>query len=105
MIGQGAVCATFSELFPWPDAVIEVQPDGSDAVETLHRLGADPERLATISRTNAQQALLRHDWAYRWKEILQVAGLEPAPAMQAREERLKEIAQAVASTELERVAV
>ena len=92
MVGQAAVCPAYPDLFPWPEAVIEVRADGSDAADALSRLDADPGRIAAISRRNAQQALLRHDWVYRWKEILRVAGMEASAGMRAREERLKEMA-------------
>lgn len=96
MIGSAAVCERFRELFPWPDAVIELRPDGSDAEEILDHLDSDPGRLSAISQRNSQQALLRHDWMYRWKEILQVAGIEPSAGMREREARLKETAETAA---------
>ena len=77
-------------MFDWPDAVIEVQPDGSDVVEVLSKLAAQPETLDRISRRNASEVLRRHDWVYRWKQILAIAGLEPTPAMKAREAQLQE---------------
>lgn len=98
LLGQSPNSPSFSTMFPWPDAVIEIQPDGSDSMEVIARLEADPERLQGISQRNAGEALLRHDWAYRWKEILQLAGLEPLPAMAARERRLRELAESVLAT-------
>lgn len=92
MIGQQPNCETFKETFDWPDAVLPIQPDGSDVIELLTRLDSEPERTDAISRRNATGALLHHDWAYRWKEILRVAGLEPLPNMTARERRLKSLA-------------
>ena len=92
LIGQPPNCEAFRQTFPWHDVVIPVQPDGSDAVDVLGGLQADPERLDRISRRNTAEALLRHDWVYRWKEIFRVAGIEPSPGMLARERRLKELA-------------
>jgi hypothetical protein len=43
------------------------------------------------------EALLRHDWVYRWNEMLRVAGIEPSPRMAARERHLKDMADFVAS--------
>lgn len=105
MIGQAPNCDAFGEMFPWPDAVIPVKPDASDVIEVITQLEASPERTIAISRRNAAEALLRHDWAYRWKQILMVAGLEPLPAMHAREQRMKQLATiALSSTENEDVA-
>jgi hypothetical protein len=99
MIGQAADCEAFRELFPWPDAVIEIRPDGSDTLDVLADLDSDPVRVSAISRRNATESLLRHDWVHRWKEIFQISGIEPSPAMAAREQRLKSLAKAVLKPE------
>lgn len=93
LVGQAPDCEAFRRHFDWPQAVIEIQPDGSDAVEVISRVSAEPERLREISCRNAEEALRRHDWVYRWKEILGIAGLKPTPAMKAREKRLGELAE------------
>jgi|CXWL01.1.fsa_nt_gi hypothetical protein len=95
LIGQKADCAGFRQHFDWPDSVIEIQPDGSDVAEVLSKLSDEPERLHEISRRNAVEALRRHDWIYRWREILNIAGLRPTGAMQEREELLAKIANQV----------
>ncbi len=92
MIGQAADCDAFKEMFPWPDAVVSVRPDGSDVSEVIESLDAEPERLAAIRRRNAAQALRRHDWMHRWKTVLQVAGVEPSLSLAVRERRLEELA-------------
>jgi hypothetical protein len=92
LIGKRPDSEAFSEMFPGPDSVISVQPDGSDIVEILARLNSEPERIAEISRRNSVQSLLKHDWVRRWKEIFDAAGMEPSPRMLARECRLKELA-------------
>jgi len=92
LIGQAPDCEAFRNTFSWEDVVIPVSPDGSGVVDAFRNLEADPERLNTISRRNAAEALLRHDWLYRWKEVFRVAGLEPSPGMQLRERRLRELA-------------
>jgi len=93
MIGQAPECEAFRELFPWQDAVISLQADGSDVIKVLSRLEAEPGRVSAISRRNAAEALLRHDWVYRWNEILRVAGMEPSPRMKLREQRLRDLAE------------
>lgn len=98
MIGQAPDCDSFRRMFPWPDAVINIQPDGSDVLDVIARLERVPEQVLTISQMNAAEALLRHDWVYRWKELLQLAGLDPAPAMAARERRLRELADLICPT-------
>ena len=92
MIGQAADCQAFRELFPWPDAVVEIRPDGSDALDVLADLASNPARVSAISRRNAAESLLRHDWIHQWKRIFQLSGIEPSPGMTAREEHLKGLA-------------
>jgi spore maturation protein CgeB len=93
MIGDAPDCEAFRELFPWQDAVVSLQADGSDVVKVLSSLEAEPERISKISRRNAAEALLRHDWVYRWKEILRIAGVEPSRGMKLREHRLRDLAE------------
>ena len=92
MIGEAPDCEAFRELFGWPEVVIPIRADGSDIMAVLSDLGSDPERIPAIGRRNTKEALLRHDWAYRWNEMFRVAGIEPSPRMAARERRLKEMA-------------
>ena len=91
MIGQAPKCLAFEERFPWPDVVIPLNPDGSDTISVLNQLRSEPERMAEIGHRNATEALLRHDWVYRWEELLRTVGLSPAPAMVARQQKLMEL--------------
>jgi hypothetical protein len=80
-----------------PKLLSKICPNGSDLTAVLSDLDSDPERIAAISRRNAKEALLRHDWVYRWNEMFRVAGIEPSPHMAARERHLKDMADFVAS--------
>ena len=93
MLGQIPRCEAFETMFNWQDAVVEINADGSDIAKVISILADQPERLIEISRRNTVQALLRHDWAYRWKKILEIANVEPAPQLQIRENRLKRLAE------------
>ena len=95
MIGQAPDCQPFSELFDWPDVVVPIRADGSDVAEVLSGLMAQPERIREIGSRNAQEALRRHDWMYRWKRILEIAGLRSSAAMDDRERTLKQLARQV----------
>lgn len=92
LLGQPANCEAFRQHFDWPQAVVEIKPDGSDTMEVISRLSAEPERLRAMSRRNAEEALRRHDWVYRWRDILGIAGLKPTHAMEMREKTLGELA-------------
>jgi hypothetical protein len=92
MVGQAPECQAFREMFDWPDAVVPLRVDGSDVGDVLDGLVNDPERLHALSRRNARQALLRHDWAYRWRRVLEIAGLAPSPGLEARAQQLTAMA-------------
>ena len=95
MIGQAPRTDSFRELFGGRDAVIEIMADGSDVRDVLASLDAQPERLSEISRQNADEALLRHDWVYRWQRVLDIAGITRSSGMARREQRLRELSPAV----------
>jgi hypothetical protein len=92
MVGQAPDCEAFRTMFDWPDAVVTSRPDGSDVAEVLSRLTEQPERITEIGRRNAREALLRHDWVYRWETIMRIAGLSPRPQLLDRKRRLRELA-------------
>jgi Glycosyl transferases group 1 len=93
MLGPSPRCEAFETMFNWQDAVVEINANGSDVAKVISILVDQPERLIEVSRRNTVQALLRHDWAYRWKKILEIANVEPAPQLQIRENRLKQLAE------------
>jgi hypothetical protein len=95
LVGERVNCDSFRRLFAWPDAVVEVRPDGTDTFEVVSELLNQPDRLLTIGRRNAVEALRRHDWLYRWNEILHIAGLEPTSGMHARARRLSDLADSI----------
>jgi hypothetical protein len=92
MIGQAPRGEAFRQMFDWPDAVIPARTDGSDILDVLAELASNPARVSAAAQNNAVGALIRHDWVYRWNEVLRVAGLEPSERMISRERELKELA-------------
>jgi Glycosyl transferases group 1 len=96
MIGQRPTSASFQKDFGWPDSVIEI----GDEPALMHWLEVsrrDPARLDAIGKRNAIEALRRHDWVYRWRRILEIAGLEPTSKLSERERRMQDLAQAASS--------
>jgi hypothetical protein len=92
LIGKAPESESFGQLFGWEDSVIDLRIDGSDIVDRLDRLTRIPEKFDEISRRNARESLLRHDWLYRWKDILRISGIEASPGMKKREDRLHQLA-------------
>jgi spore maturation protein CgeB len=104
MIGDVPDCDAYRELMGWPEAVIRIQPDGSDTMDVLHELNSHPKHVAAISRRNTREALLRHDWAHRWNEMFRIMGVDPPLRSAARQQRLKYLADLFAGTD-QRLAV
>jgi len=92
MIGIPPDCEEYRAAFDWEDAVIPVPYSPGDIGAILSELDAQPQRLATVSRKNVVSCLLRHDWTYRWEQILNSVGLEPTPALAARKASLQKLA-------------
>lgn len=92
MLGDYPDTEAFKNNFDWPDSVIRMPFDAENIEEILIDLDSQKERLEKIRKNNVTQSLLRHDWVYRWREILKIAGIEPKPALIAREKQLKELA-------------
>ena len=95
MIGERPDNEVFEELFDWPDAVTRLPYDSRDVDVVIKDLDADPERQDRIRRTGIKQALMRHDWVYRWEAILNTVGLEPMQEALERKDRLRKLAETV----------
>jgi hypothetical protein len=67
-------------------------------LDVLADLASNPARIAAISRRNAAESLLRHDWIHRWKAIFELSGIEPPPGMLQREAYLKGLASTALQT-------
>ncbi|NES83966.1 MAG: glycosyltransferase family 1 protein [Moorea sp. SIO2B7] len=92
MIGVPPATKEFTKYFDWEDAVIPIPFDAPNIAETIAELDAQPERLARIRKDNVVNSLLRHDWVYRWQEILETVGVEPTEQLLERQAKLRKVA-------------
>jgi Glycosyl transferases group 1 len=92
LLGSAPATPEYEECFGWPDSTIEIPYEAHNLREIVADLEADPERLARARTNNIVEALRRHDWVYRWAEVLQAVGLPPTARMAERMERLDELA-------------
>ena len=97
LLGMPPDCDTYREHFDWPDAVIPVPFDSTRVEGVLAELDAQPDRLEAIRRANVLNTLQRHDWVYRWNQVVKAAGLKPAPGAVERESVLNALADSVAA--------
>ena len=87
VLGTHPDTAEFAKHFDWPGAVIPLSPKGG-VRELIMELLSQHDRLAELSHRNVVESLRRHDWSYRWQKILEVIGMDQAPGMAERHERL-----------------
>jgi hypothetical protein len=92
LLGQAPSAPAFRQDFPWPDAVVEARPDGSDVAEVLSSLEERPVEVQRRSVRNAVHALRHHDWGHRWQSLLRIAGAVPRPALEERLRSLEALA-------------
>jgi hypothetical protein len=97
MIGMPPRCAAYDDCFGWRDAVIPTPGDPKQIACLVAELEAQPQRLAQIRRNNVTSSLRRHDWAYRWREILDHVGLCVTESLVEREAQLNSAASLVSA--------
>lgn len=98
MIGVAPRSEEFKRQFDWPDAVVHVPFDSPDISRILADLDGDPDRIATIRRSNVREAALRHDWLHRVFTVFDALGLPATAAMLERAQSLQQIAARTAET-------
>jgi hypothetical protein len=95
MIGESPNNDAFNKHFDWPDAVVELPFDSESIDIVMDELDKQPDRKQKIRKNNVVQSLRRHDWVYRWEEILKIAKLKPMPQLVDRKSRLENLARTV----------
>ncbi|MGF1461220.1 MAG: glycosyltransferase [Leptolyngbyaceae cyanobacterium] len=101
MIGMPPAGEAFPRYFDWEDAVVKVDLHQQNIVDAITELDQQPERLERIRRRNIANSLLKHDWMYRWRDMLAVFDLEPGQAAREREQKLKSLANSLLPQEVE----
>lgn len=99
MIGTEAHAPNFTQLFPWDEPLIVVDPSGDDVIDRIRELDDEPDRYAAIRRRNAVGSLRAHDPAHRWRQVLRTLGLEEPPGVEDRIRRLAERAEVIESAD------
>jgi hypothetical protein len=92
MIGDPPQTDDFRDQFGWQDSVVRMPFDAPDVGDLIRQLDADPERTTRIRRDNVTNALLRHDWVYRLRAVLETLGVPPPAPLVAREQSLRALA-------------
>jgi Glycosyl transferases group 1 len=95
MIGRAPFSAAYNSCFDWPDAVIPTGGHGRQITELVGELESQPQRVIQIRQNNIIHSLRRHDWAYRWRKILDCIGLPATTRLVEREKCLNQVSQAL----------
>ena len=83
----------FKHYFDWDNAIIPIDFDEHNIVNIIAELDLQPELLKQIQTDNVVNSLLRHDWVYRWEQVLRKLGMSLTPGIKKRQDKLKELAQ------------
>jgi hypothetical protein len=97
LLGSVPDCEYTEGVFDWPNALISLTYGAGNMDEVMAELDEQSDRITSMRRKNVVTSLLQHDWAYRWRQILDLVGMKPKPALEDREERLKGLADAISS--------
>ncbi len=95
LLGQAPTIPAFTKEFHWPDAVVDAGKTGADLGAVLAAFRNDPARYERASRQNATHALRHFDWAFRWNQLLDIAGLKPGLRLSERTRNLRALAASV----------
>jgi hypothetical protein len=100
MLGEPPTTADFREQFGWVDSIVATPFDEPRISQLIAKLDADPERVSRARTENIVNGLLRFDWVYRLRSMLEVAGLPVTSAMHEREALLRACADEVRGASL-----
>jgi glycosyl transferase family 1 len=71
VLGKKPPGAMAQEMFPWPDALIDLPDAPSRAVEFIMSLLSEPNFISETRSRNVAEMCRRHDWRYRIRDIYQ----------------------------------
>ncbi len=95
MLGSTPKNDAFKHYFDWDKVVIPIKFDESNIQGIIAELDKQPRLLETISKNNVRNSLLKHDWLYRWQQILDRLQLMPNQKAIARKTKLKKLASSI----------
>lgn len=94
ILGSAADTREWTDAFPWTDAIIPIPAPAPGVVDVITELDREPERLARARQAAVTTSLRRHDWAHRWRDVLDSIGMTPHPRLEARLSELEARARA-----------
>jgi hypothetical protein len=95
MIGRRPETEDFSAFFPWPNAVIDLFEKNMTIEDVIANVDNNRSLQCQIRTSGIVHSLRRHDWVHRWRDILEIAGVEPMPGLLERERQVNKRADLV----------
>lgn len=95
LLGARPDTRAYREHLDWEDCVIEIPHECAHIADIIDELDRQPERLERIARRNVVECLRRHDYVYRWEEVLSIAGLPSGPEVAQRREAIENLARQI----------
>ncbi|PSB11796.1 hypothetical protein C7B62_04390 [Pleurocapsa sp. CCALA 161] len=92
LLGCSPDNVAFKHYFDWDNAIIPIDFDEYNIVKIIAELDSQPELLKQIQTDNVVNSLLKHDWVYRWEQILRKLGMSITPGIEQRKHQLQELA-------------
>ena len=92
LIGAPPQGELFKRYFDWQDAIVPIDFDEPHIADVIAELNAQPDYLKKIRRNNVINSLLKHDWIYRWEQVLHKLDLPLTQAMRNRKSHLQQLA-------------
>ncbi|NJO96189.1 MAG: glycosyltransferase family 1 protein [Pleurocapsa sp. CRU_1_2] len=92
LLGCSPDNVAFKHYFDWDNVIIPIDFDEHNIVKIIAELDSQPELLKQIQTDNVVNSLLKHDWVYRWEEILRELGMSITSGIEQRKHQLKEMA-------------
>ena len=91
LIGEEPNNEEFKRVFDWQDFMFHMPYDSCNVHEIIQALENQSSRIESSRKNNVIGCLKKHDWAYRWEEILEMVGLDGTEGLRGRKESLKNL--------------
>jgi len=88
--GLSPTCQEMKKLFDWEDSTVEVPEEPENFIPFMRDLLSDNERLENSHKRNYYNALLKHDWRLRIRDILNHLGVDCPAKLKEGLEKLEE---------------
>ena len=79
-------------MFYWEGALVDLSWNFGNMETIIEKMNMTSDIQQNIRKKNIMESLLRHDWAYRWEIVLDLAGLAAHPGLSDRKRTLSKLA-------------